>query len=174
MRLVESVRVRWFLVLASVAFAGSAVAVIATCPDKGMKETIRVEKSKAKKIGKCRQQLTKRLEAAAPVKPEVKPRGAQYRDIIKAAEPALNKCIAPKVGNTSGISANGDVSYKVTVTVDRAGRAKNVEVKGSSADLRKVSMKAVGCVEKVMGGLTFPRGDNEARVSVNLTLPIIY
>ena len=151
MTLAESVRSHWVLSLAAVAFTGTfAVIAMQPCPHAAKKSIAQHRHVKAPRA--CRE-----WQRAAPPRHEVT--GADYRDILLATKPALESCL---------VKAKHDVTYALTANIRMDGTVESVDVKAESADLRKVDLKAVKCIENAMTGTTFPPTNAPKRVSTTL------
>jgi len=151
MTLVESVRSRWFLGLAAVAFAGSVAAVaLQPCPHAATKS---VQHRKVSTPRACREWT----RTAAPVQRAIT--GADYRDVLVTAKPALDRCIQ---------KAKRDVTYSLTAYIRMDGTVEKVDVKAESNNLRKVDLKAVQCIESAVSRTKFPAANAPKMVSTTL------
>lgn len=153
MTLAESVRNRWVLGLVAVVFAGTFAAVaLQPCPHAAKKAAIAQHQRHVKTPRACRAWQRVAL-------PPHEVTGADYRDVLLATKPALEACI---------VKAKHDVTYALTASIRLDGTVESVDVKAESADLRKVDLKAVKCIENAMSGTKFPPANAPKRVSTTL------
>lgn len=156
MRLAELARVRWVLAAASIAFVGSAAAVIATRPCHSKAAV--VQRHDLPVIGGCHQRAKKVAQAPTPA-PKHQISGEDYRDALLAIQPAFSSCL--KKGSS-------DVTYRLSVDIKADGSVASVDVRSEAVDMRKVSLKTTQCLERAITTATFPAAGAEKRVSTVL------
>lgn len=155
MKLAETAGSRWVLAVVSVAFGASAiVAASKTCHKAAAAKTMVATQMKPWRG--CHQRKA-RPHPPAPA-PHVTS-GSDYRDVLFAAKPAFERCTA---GQPAG------VTYEIRMPLGGDGHVMSVEVRGSSADLSKVSMKVVKCLETAVAKLQFPATGERTFVSTNI------
>jgi len=151
MKLAETARSRWVLALVSVAFGATAIiATSKTCHKPALAKTMVA--TQVKPWRGCHQH-----KVAPP--PRHEPDGSDYRNVLLTAKPAFDACTA---NQPSG------VSYEIRMPIGGDGHVMSVEVRGVSADITKVSMKVVKCLETAVVGLYFPATGDRTFVSTNI------
>lgn len=152
--LAETVRNRWVIALASIAAAGTLVAVM-PCGS----ETAHTPKRSTivKPWRGCMQR-----EVIKPKPPIERVDGASYRDTLMAVRPAFEACMAKQPAG---------VTYTVRANIDGGGGVLSVDVRGEHADLSKVDMHVVKCMERTMSGLRFPATQSATSVSTTFVTP---
>ncbi len=155
MKLAESARSRWVLALATVAFSASAIVVASKQCTQAPPKSAVIKKTGMKPWRGCKQ----RAQRPAPPPPTREVTGSDYRDVLIAAKPALEACTQ---GQPEG------VTYEVRMPIGGDGHVMSVEVRGTSPDIQKVSMKVVKCVETAVSKLQFPATGYRTFVSTNI------
>jgi hypothetical protein len=153
MKFAETVRTRWFLALASVAAAGTLIAVM---PCKHDRAPLVKAMTTVKPWTECHQ---RKVVQQAARHESTEPSGSDYRDVLLTAKPAFEACTAKQ---PSG------VVYEIRMPIGSDGHVTSVEVRGQNADLSKVSMKVVKCLETAVAHLQFPATGTQTFVSTNI------
>jgi hypothetical protein len=162
MKLAETAGSRWVIALVSVAFGATAiVAVSKTCTKSRAAEVTAVKKTGHKQWRGCKQRNAVKLPRIHPAHESRNrnPTGSDYREVLLAAKPAFDACTTTQPGG---------VTYEIRMPIGPDGHVMSVEVRGASADISKVSMKVVKCLETAVAPLRFPATGAQTFVSTNI------
>lgn len=154
MKLAESARSRWVIALASVAFGATAIVAMSKTCTKPVAAKPAIAKSEVKEWRGCKQRKARAMPA-----PKKEVTGSDYRDVLVAAKPAFEACTK---------SQPEGVTYEVRMPIGGDGHVMSVEVRGTSPDIAKVSMKVVKCIESAVSKLQFPATGHRTFVSTNI------
>jgi hypothetical protein len=157
MKLAETARTRWVLALVSVAFGATAIiAASRTCSKPAVAKTA----TQVKPWRECHQRKVVQQPRPRPAAREVS--GEDYREKLMAVRPALEACMSNQPAG---------VTYTIRANIVGDGSVESVEVRGEDADLSKVDLHVVKCMERTMSRLRFPATHTFTAVSTTLVTP---
>lgn len=154
MKLAESARSRWVIALASVAFGATAIVAMSKPCTRSTAAKPAIVKTSVKEWRACKQRTSRPTPA-----PKKEVTGSDYRDVLFTAKPAFEACTKDQPAG---------VTYEVRMPIGGDGHVMSVEVRGTSPDIAKVSMKVVKCIETAVSTLQFPATGDRTFVSTNI------